>query len=262
MARHEPRMSSAPPEIIDVTADNVERTGFFCYMSKRKSDGYGRKLRWLRKRFAEGLRIKMLAVPERGFIEYLPGEYAWRAVHADGYLVIHCLWVVGKSKGKGLGATLLQQCIADAKRSRARGVAMVTSERVWLAGRRILDQQGFECVDTAPPSFSLMVRKFGNSPSPAFAGAWEDKAHALGSGLTVIRSDQCPYVPDATAHAVAAAAKADVECRVVEIDDRDALLRVSPTPYGVFGLALDGTLLSYHYLQEKDLSPLLAHRRP
>lgn len=42
----------------------------------------------------------MLELPERGFIEYLPGEHAWRAVHADGYLFIHCLWVVGKSKGK------------------------------------------------------------------------------------------------------------------------------------------------------------------
>ncbi|MBN1425683.1 GNAT family N-acetyltransferase [Candidatus Fermentibacteria bacterium] len=253
------RESPSRRDIIDVTADNVETTGFFCYMSKKKSEGYGRKLRWLKARFAEGMRIKLLTLPERGFIEYVPGEHAWRAVHADGYLFIHCLWVVGKSKGKGLGAALLEGCITEAKKSNARGVAMVTSEGVWLAGRRLLDQHGFECVDTAPPSFSLIVKKFGRHPSPTFAGGWEDKARSCGPGLTVIRSDQCPYIPDATGHAVAAAGTAGMQCRVVELESREELLRLSPTPYGVFGLVLDGTLLRYHYLQEKDLLPLLGY---
>ena len=74
--------------IIDVAADNVEKTGFFCYMSKRKAEGFQRKLKWLRERFAEGMRIKIFELPERGFIEYIPGEYAWRAVDAKGYMVI------------------------------------------------------------------------------------------------------------------------------------------------------------------------------
>lgn len=257
MARSAAGMSGVSPEIIDVTADTVEKTGFFCYMSKRKSEGYVRKLGWLRERFAEGMRIKLLSLPERGFIEYTPGEYAWRAVHADGYLLIHCMWVVGKSKGKGFGAALLDQCVADAERAKMRGVAIVTSEGVWLAGRRLLDTQGFECVDTAPPSFSLMVKKLGKYPSPTFAGGWEDKARLFGEGLTVIRSDQCPYIVDATAHAVAGARSAGVESRVLELQSRDDLLRLSPTPYGVFGLVHDGALLRYHYLQEKDLTPLL-----
>ena len=87
--------SSAPfSEIITVTEQNIETTGFFCYMSKKKSEGYGRKLKWLKDRFGEGMRIKLLKLPERGFIEYIPGEHARRAVHADGYLFIHCLWVL------------------------------------------------------------------------------------------------------------------------------------------------------------------------
>lgn len=71
------------PSIIDVTRSNVDETGFFCYMSKRKSEGFRRKLAWVKARFAEGMRIKMLEPPERGFIEYIPGEYAWRAVDPD-----------------------------------------------------------------------------------------------------------------------------------------------------------------------------------
>jgi hypothetical protein len=83
-----------PVQIINVTAENVAETGFFCYMSKRNSPGYQQKLNWLQARFREGMRIKILKLPDRGFIEYIPGEYAWRAVDASGYMFIHCIWVV------------------------------------------------------------------------------------------------------------------------------------------------------------------------
>lgn len=246
-----------PIELVDVGAESVEKTGFFCFMSKKKSEGYQRKLRWLKERFAQGMRIKMLALPERGFIEYIPGDHAWRAVHADGYLVVHCLWVVGKSKGKGLSGALLDACVADAKKQRMKGVAMVTSEKVWIAGRRVLDRHGFECVDAAPPAFSLMVKKLGKHPSPSFAGGWDDKAKSFGKGLTVIRSDQCPYIVDAANTALATAAKAGLKGRVVELQSREDIMRLSPSAYGVFGLVLDGQLLSYYYQLEKDLLPLL-----
>lgn len=258
-------------ELVDVTAANVAQRGFFCFMSKKKSEGYQRKLRWLEARFSEGLRLKLLPAPERGFIEYLPGEYAWRAVNADGYLFIHCLWVVGKSKGHGHSATLLEACLADARQQKLKGVAMVTSERVWLAGRRVLERHGFERVDTAPElpgpgrpgladCFSLMVKKLGKHASPTFTGDWEKKARAFGKGLTVLRSDQCPYVVDATTAALAAAEEAGCPSRVVEWGNRGELAERSPSPYGVFGLVLDGRLESYHYLLAKDLAPRLAAR--
>jgi len=250
-------------DLLTVTNDNVDGLGFFCCMSKKKSEGYQRKLRWLKERFSEGMRIRLLALPERGFIEYIPGEHAWRAVQADGYMFVHCLWVVGKSKGKGFGATLLDECVADAQQSKMKGVAMVTSERVWLAGRRILETRGFECVDEAPPAFSLMVKKFGKHPSPSFAGGWEKKARALGRGVTLFRSDQCPYIADAAEIVTGSAEKAGVAYCTVELSDRGDLLRHSPTPFGVFGIVLDGQLLSYHYLLEKDLVPLFSrHRHP
>ena len=100
-------------EIITVDADNVDRHGFFCYMSKRKAPGYAQKCAWLAARFAEGLKLHMVHETGGrtvGFIEYIPGEFAWRVVHAPGYLVIHCLWVVGKGKGKGFGTASLAPC--------------------------------------------------------------------------------------------------------------------------------------------------------
>jgi len=186
-------------ELIDVNVANVEQYGFFCCMSKRKSSGYKRKLNWLCDRFNEGMKLKILDGGERGFIEYIPGENAWRAVHADGYMLIHCIWVVGQSKGKGFGKLLLDECINDAKKIGMNGVAIVTSEHSWLAKRKLFGSSGFKSVAKAHPSFELMVLKFKNdSPTASFAGDFEVKAGKFNDGLTVFRTNQCPYIEDAT----------------------------------------------------------------
>jgi len=239
-------------EIITVDRSNVEETGFFCYMSKRKSEGYLRKLAWVKARLDEGMRIKMLKLPERGFIEYIPSEYAWRAVNAEGWMVIHCLWVVGKSKGKGLGAALLEECVKDARKAGRLGVAMVTSKGNWLAGKALFESLGFEAVDTAPPSFTLMVKKLRPGPLPSFPRDWADRAARYGQGLTIIRSDQCPYHPDATRILLEAAAKKKIKVRVVEFRTARDVQTLSPSPYGVFNMISNGKLLGYHYTPEAD----------
>lgn len=243
-------------KIIQVTAGNIEQTGFFCYMSKRKSEGFQRKLAWLKARLAEGLRIKMFELPERGFIEYIPGEYAWRSVNAKGFMVIHCLWVVGKSKGRGLGGVLVEECMRDARESGLKGVAMVTSEGDWLSGRGLLLKHGFETVAEAPP-FGLLVKRFGRVPVPSFSDDWEGKAARFGRGLTVIRSDQCPYLPDATELVLEFAKKHGLPSRVVELKSSRDVRELSPSPYGAFSIVYDGRLLAYHYLLPKDLERLL-----
>ena len=244
-------------KILDVNETNVDSRGFFCYMSKKKSIGYQRKLAWLKDRFAEGLRIKILELPDRGFIEYIPGEYAWRAVNAKGYMFIHCLWVVGKSKGKGFATALLNECVRDAKKAKMKGVAMMTSERNWLVSKHLLEKQGFECVDQAQPSFSLMVKRFGKAKPPSFINNQAAIQRRFGKGLTVVRSDQCPYIEDATTTVLDVAKRANIKSRVVGLESADQVRQLSPSPYGVFGIVLDGQLISYHYLLEKDLIPLL-----
>lgn len=234
-------------EIIDVHAGNVEQTGFFCYMSKRKTEGWRRKLLWLKARFAEGLRIKMLRLPERGFIEYVPGENAWRAIQAKGYMVIHCLWVVGRSKGKGLASALLEECIADAKRAGMKGVAMLVSEGSYMKWKRFLAEHGFSTVDTAPPSFELMARKFGKAPSPAFTKDREKKARGYGKGLTILRSDQCPYFEDATQALLETAKKKGIPSKVIELKNAKEVRALAPSPYGVYSVVLDGRVVPSHY---------------
>jgi len=248
-------------EIIDVGSPNVSELGFFCYMSKRKSEGFQRKLNWARARFDEGMRIKMLKLPERGFIEYLPGEHAWRAVNAaQGYMFIHCLWVVGKSKGKGFGTALLNECLSDAKKAGMVGVAMATSEGTWLAGKNLLLKHGFKAIAEAPPSFTLMVKTFKTAPLPFFPEDWEARAGRFGKGLTVLRSDQCPYLEDATNTLLEAAAEKRIKSRVVELKTAAEAKSLSPSPYGVFNVVLDGRFLSYRYLLKEEFFQMVGRK--
>ena len=244
-------------KVIDVNPYTVLKTGFFCKRSQKNCEGYQKKLKWLEARFAEGMRIKMLNPSEggRGFIEYIPGEYAWRPVNAEGYMFIHCLWVAGESKGKGYASQLLEDCLADADRKGMNGLAMVTSESNWLVSKRYLFGEGFESVDQAPPTFELLVNKFNRAAPPSFPKDWSERLHRFGEGLTIVRTDQCPFIDEGAQAAMDAAGEFGLKTRVVELSSCKEVRERAPSPYGVFSIVLNGRLLSYHYLSKKDLIP-------
>jgi L-amino acid N-acyltransferase YncA len=249
-------------EIRTVNAGNVDENGFFCYMSKRKEPGYKQKREWLEARFAEGMKIKIIHEDggrDTAFIEYIPGEYAWRAVNAKGYMVIHCLWVVGKGKGKGYGRRLIEECIQDARAQKMKGVAMLTSDHTWLASKDIFEHNGFTEVDSALP-FHLMAVRFGTAPAPSLPRNWDDRAQAFGHGLTVIRTAQCPYIENGARDILAFAKEKGMRARSVELKSAQEVQEQSPSAYGVFGTVLDGQLLAYQYLLQKDFEKLLLER--
>jgi len=247
-------------EVIDVEPGNITEMGFFCYMSKPKSPGYQQKRKWLGDRFTEGLKLKILHEKggrHVGFFEYIPGEYAWRAVHAPGYLVIHCLWVVGKGKCKGYGTRLLEECLEDARRQGRRGVVMVSSDGTWLARKDIFLRNGFVEVEQAAPSFQLLVHRLDAAPDPSFPKNWEERLAHLGSGMTIVRSSQCPYNEDAVGGILQFAQESHIPVRTVELNSAREVQDGAPCPYGTFGVVLDGRLFSYTYLKQADFIKLL-----
>lgn len=241
--------------LITVDGSNVDDFGFFCYKSKPKSQGYGKKLAWVRDRMEEGMRIKIFMEGDRsvGFIEYLPCEHGWRVVDAPGYMLIHCLWVVGRAKEKGYGSRLIEACIQDAIDMGKCGVVMVSSRGNWLADKKIFLKNGFEIVDQAPPSFDLLVRRFGENKAPKFPHDWERRMKQFGPGLTIVYADQCPYMPDAVRKAVEHFKDRGIESQVIQLETREDVQAKSPTPFGVFGVVYNGELVSYHYLGDKQL---------
>lgn len=232
-------------EIVDTNADNIDGYSL-CGNKDANNLGLRRKCEWLKKRYAEGLRYKVLRSREFGdigMIEYAPGSHAWRPVEAEGYLVIHCLWVGGKHKGNGLGALLLDSCLRDAKKSKCRGVAVVTSSDSFMAESDLFIKTGFVSVDHIPP-YELLVKKLKKTaPDPRFIVDGERLFKRYRKGLTILAADQCTYVAKTVERIVEASRTLGLEPRVVRIRSAKAS-RELPTPYGVFCILYDGKLIA------------------
>lgn len=130
-------------KIIEVTAGNFrDHPQLICFINQ-KHKYYPLKVEWLKSRFGEGLRIKLLYIEGEkrpvGFIEYVPGEMCWRAVSAEGYTFIHCLWTSGKKyQHQGLGARLLAEVENDAVGTA--GVAVLTNDASFMAGSELFSR--------------------------------------------------------------------------------------------------------------------------
>jgi N-acetylglutamate synthase-like GNAT family acetyltransferase len=236
--------------LIDVDPETIGSYGI-CGYKDPKNPGFQRKLEWLRQRFKEGMKVKVL-VSERGdtigSIEYLPGKYAWRAIKAPGYMVIHCLFVLKKAyKGKGYGLMMIEACEKDARKQGMKGVAVVASKSTWMAKKEAFLKLGYELTEEAPPHYQLLVKRFNDdAPVPAFSGNWKKKLARYKKGLTIIHSDQCPYVTKALNEIPPVAQEEfGIEPNLVELPScRPA--QDSPNPYGIFSIIWKGELVADH----------------
>jgi L-amino acid N-acyltransferase YncA len=240
------------PVMADLDASNVESLPC-CGISSPDHEGRRAKNRWLAGCWKHGLRGKVLIAPDQrpcGYMEYVPGEYAWRGVDAAGYMFVHCLWIYRREhQHRGFAGQLLEACVKDARRSGMKGVATITREGPWMAGPALFQRHGFTLVDTAPPDLDLLVLKFDASAEPPkFKGDWEKKAARYGPGLTIISSGQCPYVTKFAGEiAEAAQREYGIAPRLVELKS-PSQAQDAPTPYAVFSLVYNGRVVADHQI--------------
>jgi len=236
---------------------DVDRASFealpCCGIKSATHAGRREKYCWLQANFQFGLRAKTLLDSDDtpcGYIEYLPGEFAWRGVEAGGYLFIHCLWIHSKRhQHQGFGSAMVEACLGDAKEAGMKGVAVVVREGPFMADRRVFLANGFEPVATAPPDYELLVRKLkARAANPVFKGGWEEKVASYSRGLTIVRSSQCPYVAKFSAEiAETAEQEYGIKARIVNIKScHDA--QNAPTPYAVFAIIYKGRLVADHQI--------------
>lgn len=242
---------------------NLSDCGIGC-LKNRKSEGFQHKVQWLRRRFKEGLRCFLFRDEEGkplGFLEYVPGEHAWRPVDAASWLFVDCLWVnrEGQKIG-GLGSRLLQACLEEARQANAIGVAAMVSDGPWMAGKEVFLKNGFQVVGTAG-RFQLVARRLKDGPEPRFRPLGGNASRSR--GLRVVYCSQCPMLSKSVRDLSEVAAKHGLKLKVTELKSaREA--QCAPSYYGVFNLLWNGRVLADHYvsgtrfkniLQQMGLSP-------
>ena len=238
--------------IINIDKNNISQYEPRCFL-KPKNEGYLIKLDWLKKRFSEGLKIKQLYTEKEkkciGFIEYIPGENAWRAIDAKGYMFIHCLWISpNKYKQKGYGSLLIKECIKDAKKEGKYGVAVVTSEGPFMAGKDLFLKNEFKSVAKAKHSFELMIKTLKKAPLPKFK-EWEKQLDKY-KGLNIIYANQCPWVARSIKDLNEIAKKKGLKLKVTELQSAKQAQN-APSIYATFNLVYNGKLLVDHYISSK-----------
>lgn len=226
---------------------NLAECGIGCLTGK-SHPGYQAKVEWLEKRFAEGLRF--LLYRDAGgkplaFLEYVPGEHAWRPVQAQGWLFAHCLWVYPRGqKVGGLGTGLVQAFVSEARQANATGAAAMVSDGPWMAGKDVFLRNGFERVAEAD-RFELVAHRIAEGPAPRFGDVSANLERY--QGLNLVYSNQCPMLPKSVEALVEIAADRGLELTVHVLDSPAAAQR-APSYYGVFNLVWNGRLLADHYV--------------
>jgi L-amino acid N-acyltransferase YncA len=237
-------------EIVTIDEGNfTQHPGVICFINP-KNPAFPLKIDWIKQRFSEGLRIKLLYTEDRrkvaGFIEYVPGEFAWRAVSASGYMFIHCLWIYpNENKNKGLGTQLINECIEDARQNNYNGVAVVTSKNAFMANSSLFLKNGFREIANDGTGNELLAFSFNNETLPAI-NDWK-KQLATFHGLHIIYSKQCPWVARMVEEIKESELAKKLGIQITGLKT-PADAQNAPSLYSVFNLINNGKLLADRYI--------------
>ncbi|MFX1571804.1 MAG: GNAT family N-acetyltransferase [Promethearchaeota archaeon] len=251
-------------KIIDINEKNIDEQELFCKKTRKKLNGYQNKLKWIKERFKEGLKYKLLIVKQgnretsRGMIEYIPGEYNWRGIDADCWMVIHCLWVVGKVKEHGYGSHLLKLAIKDAKEAEMHGIVGMTAEKGgWLPNRKLYENHGFEKVDEIEPYFALYAKFFSvDAPKPKFHPMSEEKKKEYENGVTIFYTDQCPYPVDLVDELKKEPNGNKIN--TIKLNNCKEAQENGVYPYGTYCIICNGNISLYKHATKKEIQAIIS----
>ncbi len=241
---------NAPMKIVDVNNENLDQyPEVICFINP-KHPHFPLKLSWLRERFDEGLRIKLLYAEGQkraaGFIEFVPGEYAWRAVSAEDFMFIHCLYVYPNiNKGQGFGSSLLEDCEQDARKIHKKGIAAIVSNKAFMAKSPLFLKNGFVPVANDGQGNELLVKRFDDTAMPKL-NDWQSQLSTY-QGVHIIYTKQCPWVARLIEEIRTEGIADKLNIKIKELITA-AEAQQAPSLYATFNLIRDGRLLADRYI--------------
>ena len=248
-------------ELVKLTHENIEQEHICCAISNNKDIQVVSKKNWLRERLDEGLVFLKGNVRGKCFIEYLPAEYAWTPIEADGYMYIDCLWVSEQFKGHGYSNLLLDACIEDSKEKGKKGLVILSSKkkRGFLSDPKYMGYKGFKVADTAEPYFELMYLPFAEDARLPRFGDTVHEHKDMPKGFVLYYTNQCPFTAKYVPLLEQMAKARNAVFRSVHIQTREDAQH-APSPFTTFSLFYDSQLVTHEILSEKKFDKILADK--
>ena len=233
-------------ELVKLTHENIEQEHICCAISNNKDIQVVSKKNWLRERLDEGLVFLKGNVRGKCFIEYLPAEYAWTPIEADGYMYIDCLWVSGQFKGHGYSNLLLDACIEDSKEKGKKGLVILSSKkkRGFLSDPKYMGYKGFKVADTAEPYFELMYLPFAEDARLPRFGDTVHEHKDMPKGFVLYYTNQCPFTAKYVPLLEQMAKARNAVFRSVHIQTREDA-HLAPSPFTTFSLFYYSQLVTH-----------------
>ena len=238
-------------DYIRVTKDNLESEHICCAISNNRDVQVASKKAWLADRFKEGL--VFLKSVERGkcFIVYIPAEFAWNPIDADGYIYIDCLWVSGSFKGHGYSNDLLGECVRDSREKGKQGLCILSSakKKPFLADPKYLAHKGFSVCDEADNGIQLWYLPFSpDAPKPRFKDCARHP-RTDEKGFVLYYTNQCPFNGKYVPIVEKTAADNGITFRAIRLSTREEA-RNAPTPVTTYALFRDGEYLTNEQMND------------
>ncbi len=237
-------------EYIQITKENIDAEHICCAMSGKQ--GLAKK-QWMRDRLDEGLVFYRSVERGKCFIEYIPAEYAWVPVDAEGYMFINCLWIAGSMKGKGYSNELMDKCISDAKKQGKSGVCILSSakrKKEFLSDPGYLAYKGFKISDEADCGITLMYLPLHEDAVPPEFKPCAKHPHTDETGFVIYYTDQCPFTYYWVPRVVEAAKENGIELKAVHVSDRQTAQNL-PAPVTNYALFRDGKFITHAIQSDK-----------
>jgi hypothetical protein len=142
--------SNFETKVIDIT-ENSEYEKYLCKcLAPFPYRKYRKRREYLEAAIPKGFHKKLLILNEEivGQIEYAPTETSGYPIMGDNIIVMNCIWVLRKAKGRNLGKQLLADMMKSEKK--AVGFATIALENHWSPWLRKeqMEKLGFRSLDS------------------------------------------------------------------------------------------------------------------
>lgn len=211
---------------------------------------------WLMARLDEGMDIIKMDSGTTAFIEYIPTEYSWKPVLAPGYALIHHVFAADEDDIHMVKFELIEKC--EAENSEKNGVVLMLRKEEFNAEQDFYMNMGYLVYDERP-GFTLLAKKFRpQAKSPHFIRVDEQETPppSLPHSITIKYADQSAFI-----NYYIYEMKKDFQDMGFSVELRKltsaAEARESGSPYGTFGVFLDGHYLCSRLMNRQQIETLI-----
>lgn len=248
-------------KIITIDKNNIDFEHICCAIGndKKNKNRAQSKKEWMKKRFDEGLVFKRYDERGKIFIEYMPIETVWKPIRGKNFMVINCLWVSGRFKGKGIAVELLNECIKTAKIKKMDGITVISSTKVkpFLTDKKFYLKHGFKVVDSVSPYFELLVLKFNEgAENPMFTSNVKNNNYSNRKGFTFIYSNQCPFMEEYVELFAEISKKNKITFNKKKLKTYEEAQKIG-SPFGTLGIYYNGEFITHELMSEKKIEKFI-----